>query len=91
MLKIKRVLPLSLAKITGVIAMSFGLIIGVIMTFMTIVAGGGNDPMQKFMGYIAFIIAPLGYGMIGFLMGLIQSWLFNLAAKRLGGLEIETE
>jgi hypothetical protein len=30
-------------------------------------------------------------GHLGFVMGVISAWIYNVAAKRVGGIEIETD
>jgi hypothetical protein len=37
------------------------------------------------------ILAPFLYGGIGFVFGAIGAWIYNLIAKRLGGIEIQLE
>jgi hypothetical protein len=37
------------------------------------------------------ILAPFLYGAIGFVFGAIGAWIYNLIAKRLGGIEIQLE
>lgn len=37
------------------------------------------------------ILAPFIYGGIGFVFGAIGAWIYNLIAKRLGGIEIQLE
>ena len=37
------------------------------------------------------IMAPFLYGGIGFIFGAIGAWIYNLIAKRLGGIEIQLE
>jgi len=40
---------------------------------------------------VAPIALLLVYGILGFVMGVISAWIYNAAAKRIGGVEIETE
>ena len=37
------------------------------------------------------ILAPFLYGAMGFVFGAIGAWIYNLIAKRLGGIEIQLE
>jgi hypothetical protein len=37
------------------------------------------------------ILAPFLYGAIGFVFGAIGAWIYNLIARRLGGIEIQLE
>ncbi len=38
---------------------------------------------------LLFVIAPLLYGGLGFLLGAIAAWVYNFAAKWVGGIEID--
>ena len=91
-MKIKRVSPLSLAKITGVLLAAFGFFSGL---FMIGFAFGNlnnvNAAERIFVFLFAIVGAPLIYGACGFIMGFVQAELFNFVAKRIGGLEIEVE
>jgi hypothetical protein len=96
---IKRVSPLSLAKIAAVLYAGIGLIVGLILSLvgMAGVAGGlANDrPAGAIFGAMfgvgAIVIAPILYGCIGFVFSLIGAALFNLAAGMTGGLEIDVQ
>ncbi len=37
------------------------------------------------------ILAPVLYGAMGFVLGAIGAWVYNLIATRLGGIEIQLE
>jgi hypothetical protein len=42
-------------------------------------------------GVGAIIFMPIIYGIMGFIMGLITAWLYNLVAGWVGGIEMEFE
>ncbi len=42
-------------------------------------------------GIVAFIILPLVYFAIGWLIGLIQGWVFNVVAETSGGITVKLE
>ncbi len=42
-------------------------------------------------GLALMIGAPLVYGIMGFIAGAIGSFIYNLAAKQVGGMELELE
>ena len=95
---IRRVNPISAAKVFGVLGVMVGLFIGACwslfaMTVGALAGAAANDargPLFAMLGGVgAIIIVPIFYGIVGFIGGLIQSALFNLAAKWVGGLEIE--
>lgn len=73
------------------------LIIGVLYFVLTLIfclpvgglmflLGGQNTSMGIFL-----IFAPILYGITGYLGTLLTLWIYNLLAKRLGGIEIEVE
>jgi len=35
------------------------------------------------------VLAPIVYGLIGFLMGALTAWVYNFAARRIGGIQLE--
>jgi hypothetical protein len=99
---IRRIGVLSLAKIMGVLYAGLGLIVGVCFALFSVLGGGammasgaeggaGGAGMMMGMGLGMAIAAPIFYGVLGFIGGLISGWLFNLAAGFVGGLEIETQ
>jgi hypothetical protein len=95
---IKRVNPLSAAKISGVLGVLLGLVIGACVSLVMLVAGtaasaAADRPGGAFFGMLfgagAIVILPIFYGVFMFVMGLIQAALYNLAAKWTGGLEVD--
>jgi hypothetical protein len=98
---IRRVGVFSLAKLMGVLYGGIGLVVGLLFAAFSLLGGGammasGQDSggpggaMMMGMGLGFAIAAPIFYGILGFLGGLLTGWLFNLAAGFVGGLEIET-
>ena len=75
----------------------FGLLIGALMTLMSVMGGGGSDPatadamgaLGPMMGVGAIVILPILWGIIGFIGGLIGAFLYNIAAKIGGGVELD--
>ncbi|MGV8931733.1 MAG: hypothetical protein ACOH1R_06420 [Luteimonas sp.] len=93
---IKRIDVLSAGKISGIIAAALGLIAGlVILLFGSVFsglmgseAGGGFAALGGIMGVI---ILPILYGVLGFIGGALQAFIYNIAAGFVGGIRIETE
>jgi uncharacterized membrane protein len=96
---IKRVNPVSAAKIGGVLYGLLGLVIGacvsvVALVFSSAIAAateqsGGGSMFGMLFGAGAIVIMPIFYGVIGFVMTLISAALYNVASKITGGVEIE--
>jgi len=99
---IRRVGVLSIAKISAIIAAVVGLLLGILI-FLGSLAGGGaaaesmagtNEPGMAWLsglGIFAIIVLPILYGIVGFIGGAIQGFVYNIAAKFVGGISIETE
>lgn len=99
---IRRVSPLSCAKIGGALYALMGLIFGLVFaaagTFIGAIAPsmpnmgpafGSNLGMAFGAGMI--VVMPIFYGVLGFLSTLIGAALYNLLAGMVGGVEIEVE
>ncbi len=92
---IKRVGPLSCAKISGTIYGIVGLIIGGAFSMMAMAGGFASDDASPFaagigavIGVAAIVVFPLFYGCLGFVATLIGAWLYNVVAGLVGGIEI---
>ena len=95
---IKKLDVLSVGKITGIIAAAFGLIAGLLLlVFGGLFAGmlgsqGDASPLAALGGGVVGAIAlPIFYGICGFIGGVIQALIYNIAAGVIGGIRIETE
>jgi hypothetical protein len=92
---VKRVGPMSLAKISATLYALIGLIIGACVSAVSMIGGalGGSDAgmMGLVFGAAAVILLPVIYGLMGFVGSLIGASLFNLAAGWVGGIELDTE
>jgi hypothetical protein len=94
---IRRIAPLSCAKIAGIVYAALGLLFGVIValfsslgaTFAAAQTRVASPLLGLFMGVGAIIVLPIFYGIIGFLSALITAWVYNLVASRVGGIEID--
>jgi len=90
-----RIGPLSLARISGVLYAGFGLLFSAIMALVTLAAiiGGAERfgaGMSTALGGVLFIVlAPVIYGSLGFVIGLISALLYNFLAKIFGGIELD--
>jgi len=98
---IERIGVMSCAKLMGVmyagIGLVFGVLYGLVMMLFggAMMAAGGADEaamgggMMVGMGIGAMIAAPILYGILGFIGGILVAFFYNLAAKWAGGLELQ--
>ena len=97
MTRIVRVGPLSLAKMMGIVYAGIGLIVGALVSVVAVLGtaiglaqrGGGSALLGLGVGAGAVILLPLLYGLLGFLVGAIAGGLYTLAARTVGGIEVE--
>ena len=90
-MKISRIAPKPLAKVSGLLYAIFGVIPGVFFFLISLVPHGPNGGPGVFAGVAALIFLPIVYGGMGYICGYIGAWIYNFAAKKVGGIEIETE
>jgi len=95
---IKRIDVFSAGKVMGIIAAAIGLIAGVLLLLFgsmvgSLAAASGADGggFMAIGGVMGVIILPIMYGIFGFIGGVIQAFVYNLAAGWVGGIRIETE
>jgi hypothetical protein len=98
---IKRVEPVSCAKIAGVIYAAMGLLIGALFSLFALLGmafsgtqrGLAQNAVSPLIGAViglgAIVMCPILYGMMGFVFALIGAWLYNLVASKVGGIEID--
>jgi hypothetical protein len=92
---IKRVRPLSAAKVAGVLYATAGLIGGAILSLVALRSAAfptkGENFFEMLFGTAAIIAMPIVYGAIGFIGAFVTAALYNLIASGVGGIEIEVE
>jgi hypothetical protein len=93
---IKRIGPLSAAKITGTLYALLGLIAGGIVSLISMLGGFASaSPEGAALGALfgmgAIVLFPLLYGGGGFLATLLGAWLYNLVAGFVGGVEMDIQ
>jgi hypothetical protein len=100
---IKRVGPLSCAKIAGLIYGAAGLVVGGVVFMFAILRLAFSDAhadltasalsrvARTAISLGAIVAFPILYGAIAFVFALIGAWLYNLVAAAVGGVEIEVE
>jgi hypothetical protein len=94
---IRKIGPLSLAKIVGTVYAALGLLIGAVISLIALL-GAGFAPANRFNGVFAtvfglgaIIFCPLFYGAIGFVTSLIGAWIYNMAAGAVGGIQLDIQ
>ena len=91
---IKSVGVFSVAKVMGAMYGLLGLIfipIFLLVGMAGSMAGGRSNPFGALGGLMLGILAPVCYGVMGFVLGAISAFLYNLMAKWLGGIEVEVQ
>jgi hypothetical protein len=93
---IKRIEPVSCAKITGTLYVILGIVFGGIFSLIALVGGfasnaSGAPDLGAMVGVGAIVIFPILYGGIGFVATLIGAWLYNIVAGLVGGIEMEIQ
>jgi hypothetical protein len=95
MKKLNRIGVLSLAKFQGLMMAGMGLLLGLMFGATSSLLGGlvsqsGQDlGAMAGAGWLLALILPVVYGVMGFVMGAIGAFIYNLVAKVVGGIEIE--
>jgi hypothetical protein len=94
-MEIKRIRPKPLGKMGALTYAVFGFIGGLFFLIISIFSQNSTDaagaPPPIVFGLVAPIFFSLLYGLFGFVGGVISAWIYNVAAKRVGGIEIETD
>ncbi|HEX6505408.1 MAG TPA: hypothetical protein VF011_19355 [Terriglobales bacterium] len=92
---IKSVGILSCAKIAAAIQAAMGLII---MPFFLLIAMVGavagtraTDRLSSAIVVVVALFLPVFYGVVGFIMGALAGWIYNLVSKWIGGIELELQ
>ena len=96
-MKIRRIGVVSLGKVMAVIYGGIGLLVGAALAVFSLLGGALAANQQGaaagipvfFFGLGAIVFAPLAYGLMGFIGGVITAALFNFSAGLTGGLEID--
>jgi hypothetical protein len=92
--RIKRISPLQLGKMLAILYGIIGLIaIPFFLMFASLSAQLPAEQRGSFMamGAGAALFAPILYAVMGFIIGVIGAFIYNLVAKWVGGIEVEVE
>jgi len=93
---INRVGPVSVAKVALIIYGVLGLVFGGIISLFAL--GGsmiadqsGSRSLGALFGVGAIVILPICYAVIGAIGALIMTGIYNLAARAMGGIEVDVQ
>ncbi len=96
MQELKKVDPLSAGKICGIMYTIMGVVIGLIyalyfagMGLLVTSMSGTEGTLMIIIGVVCIVAVPIIYGIIGFLSGLIGAAIYNLLARKIGGIKLE--
>lgn len=94
---LRRIGPFSCAKVSAVLYLIIGLIVGAIFSLISLLVSsvGGESEISGMMGMLfgvgSIIFFPIIYAIAGFIGGLIGAALYNLVAGMVGGFELDLE
>jgi hypothetical protein len=100
-MEIKKVGAWSVAKVMGVTYALIGLIFGIFVALAALLgvlgaATSDSGGLAEAIGFgiggglIGIVVLPIFYGIMGLIVGLISAVLYNLVARLVGGIRIET-
>jgi hypothetical protein len=95
MRRLKRIEPMSAFKMGGVLYALIGLLIGALVSLISVVgtslAPTEMGPFGFLFGAMAVVLFPVLYGLCGAVFSVIAALLYNLVARFAGGLAVEVE
>lgn len=94
-MELKKVGILSLAKIAGLFGVIYGLISGILLSFIysksDLLASLGTElpTTVTTLGYKSIIVLPILNGIVYFIAGIVLAFVYNLLASWIGGVKLE--
>jgi hypothetical protein len=95
---IRRVSPLSVAKVAALLYAALGLFVGALMSLIAMAVGSAawrDEPHGALFGMMfgagAIVILPILYGVFGGIIAAISAAIYNVTAHITGGVEIEVD
>lgn len=88
---IKRIDIVSAGKIQGIILAFFALIFALLFALLVLLVGVTSDDVRMGLGgaLLIVIMAPIIYGVLGFIAGIISALIYNAAASAVGGIQLD--
>lgn len=98
-MELKRIDPLSAAKVTGILYAAMGFLLGGIFSLIAVLGGalgdGGSGTFGALEGAIfgvgAIIFLPIFYGGLGAVFSALGAFLYNFVARSVGGIKVDLE
>lgn len=93
---VRRVGPLSFARVMGMLYALMGLMLGACISLFSFI-GSAFSPrdmpggMGILFGVGAIVALPIFYGLVGFIFSLVGAALYNLVASWVGGVELDVQ
>ena len=93
---IKRIGPVSCARISGTLYAIIGLFAGALFSVAAVLGSfnpshSARGGLAAALGMGAIVAFPILYGAFGFVTTLIVAWLYNVLAGAVGGIHIDLE
>ena len=97
---VRRIEPVSLAKVMGIVYALLMLVFGIPMGLFMMAVGGLAGSMDGGglgagfglgMGLMMMIMYPIMGAVMGFIGGLLTGYIYNLVADRIGGVDMELD
>jgi hypothetical protein len=89
MKELKAIDPMSLGKMLAVIYAVMGFIVGLFSAAFAPFMAMWNPVGAAALGLLAIIIFPILFAIIGFVMGIIVAFIYNVIAKKFGGVKLD--
>lgn len=92
---VKRVVPMSVAKVSAALYAVLGLIFGGIISVVSFAGqalapdSGDAGMMGMMFGAAAVVILPIFYACLGFVVSLLMAALYNVVSGWVGGVEVD--
>jgi len=92
---IKRIDPMSAAKVSAAVGIIMGLVLAVMSLLFSGFAqmqgmmGMVGTPFATATGIFAIVALPIAYAVVGFVSGFVWSVIYNFVADKIGGVKVD--
>ena len=95
MVVLRKIGVMSVARVYAVIMAIFGLVVGLFAALFLVPIGMMMEEFVPFaagmsagLGLLSIVVFPIMYGIMGFVMGAVCAWIYNIVASKIGGIEL---